>query len=392
MTSEVVSSAPDLNRTAPVLRFIDSRRIDRILELMVERGGSDLHLSVGRPPMLRRGGELEPLRHRTLTAADFEVMVGPIASPEAWQRFQSQGTATFAYQIDEVGRFRVTLLHQERGPAAVLRAVAPRIPSMMELGLPSELAQLTRFDSGLVIVAGGTRSGRSTTLAAMIELLSEARRAHIITVENPIEFVFQDRRSVIHQRELGSHARGTVEAVRAALHEDPDVVAVGDLSDPAAVCTAMEAAERGILVIGVVTARGVCRALARVASAVAMVEGEYDVALRRLADVIRGVSAQQLVPRTGGGRIAACEWLMPAAAMADLLREGRWNDLATMLRDEADGGGAAMDEVLFQLLRDGVIAGEDALNHAVDPGWIRERSRLGTSLPLPLRRDPSGTL
>ena len=197
MTSigEVVEAAPDMNRTAPVLRFIDSRRIDRVLELLVERGGSDLHLSVGRPPMLRRADGLEPLRHRTLTAADFEVMVGPIAPPEAWQRFQRQGGVTFAYQLEDVGRFRVTLLQQERGPAAVLRAIAPRIQSLTELGLPAQLGRFARFDSGLAIIAGGSRSGRSTTLAAIVELVNEARGAHIITIENPIEFVFQDRRS-----------------------------------------------------------------------------------------------------------------------------------------------------------------------------------------------------
>ncbi|HHQ49258.1 MAG TPA: type IV pili twitching motility protein PilT, partial [Acidobacteria bacterium] len=224
------------------------RRIDRFLQMMRDRGASDLHLSVGRPPMLRVSGDLEPVRFRVLDDDQFRAMIEPITPSSRWKEYLHTGDTDFAYELPGVARFRVNLFRQQRGMGAVFRVIPTRIMGLEELGLPPQVSSLADLDGGLVLVTGPTGSGKSTTLAALIDRISSTHEYHIITIEDPIEFVYPVRRSLIHQREIGSHASSFSEALRAAVREDPDLVLVGELRDLETIAMALSAAERGIIV------------------------------------------------------------------------------------------------------------------------------------------------
>ena len=225
-------------------------KIDRFLRLMNDRGGSDFHLTVGRPPMLRVSGTMEKIRYRVVKETDFLELVKPIVPPKRWQEFEATGDADFAYEVPNLARFRVNVFRQQRGKGAVLRVIPSKIMTLNELGLPDQIRRVCAVRNGLILVTGPTGSGKSTTLAAIIDLINETRGLHIITIEDPIEFVHQNKKCLIHQREIGNHATSFSEALKSASREDPDLVLVGEMRDLETISEALSAAEKGTIVFG----------------------------------------------------------------------------------------------------------------------------------------------
>ena len=349
----------------------DTRRIDRFLHLMMERGASDLHLSVGRPPMFRLSGDVDPIRYRTLTLQDFEAMVQPITSPELWAAFQESGDLDFAYQLGEESRFRVNLFRQERGAGAVFRVIPTKILSVEQLGLPQQVNRFAKLSSGLVLVTGPTGSGKSTTLAAVIDLINRTRDLHIITIEDPIEFVHPNKRCLIHQREIGAHATSFAEALRVAVREDPDIVLVGEMRDLVTITMALEAAEKGMLVFGTLHTNSAAKTIDRIVNV--FPSGEQEGVRQVIGDTMRGILAQQLLPKEGGGRVAALEILFGSPQIGAMIREGKIGQITSAIQTGVKTGMVSMDQSLLRLFGEEVITADAALDKAIDKETMRKK-------------------
>jgi twitching motility protein PilT len=345
------------------------RRIDRFLELMLERSASDLHFSVGRPPMFRLSGEMESVRYRTLTNSDFETMLRPITPPELWRSYEETGDVDFAYQLGEGSRFRVNLFKQERGQAAVLRVIPSKILTAEQLGLPLTVNRLAKLDSGLVLVTGPTGSGKTTTLAAILDLINSTRELHIITIEDPIEFVHPNKQALIHQREVGAHATSFSDALRAAVREDPDIILVGEMRDLETVTMALEAAEKGVLVFGTLHTNNAAKTIDRIVNV--FPSGEQEAIRPILGETVRGIVAQQLIARVGGGRVAALEILFGSPQVGNMIREGKVSQITSLIQTGAKTGMISMDQSLAKLAKEETITPEAALEKAIDKAYMR---------------------
>ncbi|HUP61233.1 MAG TPA: type IV pilus twitching motility protein PilT [Thermoanaerobaculia bacterium] len=339
-------------------------KIDRFLKLMNDRGASDLHLSVGRPPMLRVSGSMETIRYRVLGNPDFEELLEPITPPHVWQQYTGTGDADFAYEIPGLSRYRVNLLRQQRGSGAVFRVIPSKILTVDELGLPAQIRRIARLESGLVLVTGPTGSGKSTTLAAIIDLINDTRNLHIITIEDPIEFVHPNKKCVIHQREIGAHAASFSEALKAAGREDPDIILVGEMRDLETISMALSAAERGTLVFGTLHTNNAAKTMDRIISV--FPAGEQDGVRNVLGETIRAVVAQQLLRRVGGGRIAALEILFATPAIANMIREGKTQQITSSIQTGITRGMIDMDSSLRQLFEQKLISARAAYDKAID--------------------------
>jgi twitching motility protein PilT len=353
----------------PELRLV--HRVDRLLKLMSDRGASDLHLSVGRPPMLRIHGELDAVRYRTLSNLDFVQFLKPIAGTAVWNRFLGRGDIDFAHAVAGLARFRVNLFFQERGYGAVFRLIPSRLMSFSELGLPPAMETLCHIERGLVLVTGPTGSGKSTTLSAVIHKINSERREHIVTIEDPIEFVHPPKRSFISQREIGTHATDFASAVRAACREDPSIILVGEMRDLETIRAALSAAESGFLVFGTLHTTNAAKAVDRIINVFAQEEQE---AIRGgLAECLQAVVAQQLLRRKAGGRVAALELLFRTSGMASMIREGKTTQLTSSIQMGKKQGMRAMDDSLFALIEDDVVTADAAYEKAIDKANFRDR-------------------
>ena len=352
----------------------DTRRIDRFLELMVERGASDLHMSVGRPPMFRASGSMEPIRFRTLEASDFESMIRPMTPAEQWADFEKTGDVDFAYQLRDSGRFRVNLFRQRRGPGAVFRIIPTKILSVEELALPPQLSRLAKLEDGLALVTGPTGSGKSTTLAALIDLINRTRKLHILTIEDPIEFVHPNKRSLIHQRESGAHTPSFAAALKAAVREDPDIILVGEMRDRETISLALEAAEKGVLVFGTLHTNNAAKTVDRIVNV--FPSGEQESVRQVLGDTVRAIVAQQLVPKAEGGRVAALEILFGSHQAGAMIRENKTAQLNSYIQTNRNQGMVTMDQSLADLFEKGLITAEAALDKAIDKVYIRKATGL----------------
>ncbi len=345
-------------------------RIDRFLRLMASRGASDLHLSCGRPPMLRLSGKLEAVRYRVMRENDFIALMKPILSPELWHRFGETNDVDFAYEIPEIARFRVNIFRQQRGQGAVFRLIPSKVMTLDELSLPRSLARLAHLPSGLVLVTGPTGSGKSTTLAALVHELNLHQRLHLITIEDPIEFVHENVKALISQREIGTHTSSFASALRMALREDPDVILVGEMRDMETIEIALNAADTGLLVFGTLHTNSAAKTIDRIVSV--FPAGRSDEVRGILAGVARGVVAQQLLPRIGGGRVAAVEILLATPALASSIREGKSHLIPDVISSGKKLGMIAMDESLRNLVAGGVIEPSEALEKALAKDAMRE--------------------
>ncbi len=339
-------------------------RIDRFLGILPKRGGSDLHLSVGGPPIVRIDGELERMRYRALTEEDFYNLLAPVTPPSLWEAFQASGDVDFAYQMGEQARFRVNLLRQERGSAAVLRLIPQRIPTAEDLNLPAAVAALYATPRGLVLVTGPTGSGKSTTLAAVLDRVNKRLAHHVVTIEDPIEFVHTNDKSIFTQREIGPDVPSFAEGVKAAIREDPDCLLVGEMRDLETMRMALTAAETGLLVFATVHTNSAAKAVDRIIDAFPAAEQEQVRVV--LAETLRGVVAQQLLKKKGGGRVAAHEVLLGSAALSNAIREGKTALINNMIATGKSRGMISMDQTLTELVRNDVVEPGEAFERALD--------------------------
>lgn len=353
----------------------DGNRIDRFLRLMNDRGASDLHLSVGRPPIFRLGGRMEPIRYRILDDRDYENLVRPIAPPHLWEGFQRDGDMDFAYEVPGLSRFRVNLFRQQRGYGAVFRIIPTKLMTIDQLGLPPSVRKLTTLTGGLVLVTGPTGSGKSTTLSAIIHEMNDKRPMHFVTIEDPIEFVHPNRTSLVSQREIGPHSKSFASALRAAVREDPDCILVGEMRDLETIEMALKAAETGLLVFGTLHTNSAAKTIDRVIN-VFPVE-QQDGVRGILGGVLKGVLAQQLLRRKKGGRAAAIEVMFGTPALASLIREGKTHQIPGLIQQGRSMGMIGMDDSLRSLVDRDVIEAHAALEKALDKetmrNWLKER-------------------
>jgi twitching motility protein PilT len=341
-----------------------TNRIDRFLAILPKRNGSDLHLSVGSPPVLRIDGDLERIRYRALTEGDFYNLVGPVAPPRIWKQYSETGDVDFAYQMGADARFRVNLFRQERGSGAVFRLIPARVPTVEELELPRAVADLSSAARGLILVTGPTGSGKSTTLAAILDRVNRRSAKHVVTIEDPIEFVHTNDRSIFTQREIGPDVTSFAEGVKAAIREDPDCLLVGEMRDLETMRMALTAAETGLLVFATLHTNSAAKAVDRIIDAFPASEQEQIRIV--LAESLRAVVAQQLLRKKGAGRIAAFEILLGSSALSNAIREGKVSQINNQIQTGRARGMISMDQALLELVRSGLIAGEAALDHAFD--------------------------
>ena len=350
---------------------------------MLDRGASDFFFCVGHPPMMRMDGQIEPIRYRTLREQDFELYFGEATPPERWAAFQKTGDVDFSYEMPGVARFRINLFKQHNGAGASVRIIPARHFTFEELGLPPQTDRLTRLQWGLVLVTGPTGSGKSTTLSAMIHALNTQFNYHILTIEEPIEFVHPARRSLVTQREVGRSATTYASALRAALREDPDVIMVGDLRDRETVEMALTAAETGVLVIGTLHTNSAAKTIDRIVNL--FPNEEVESVRHQIGSVLKGLLCQQLVRRKEGGRVAAFELAFGSPALANLIREGKTNQIDSLIQLGKTEGMLSMDTSLLNLVRDRVVDAETAYEKALDKRGFR--AVLARELDIQLGRD-----
>ncbi len=334
-------------------------RIDEYLLEVLKRSGSDLHFMAGDPPRLRQYGELQPLREPSLDPAFVQETLLEIMPRRAQERLAQQDGADFAYSIPDVARFRVNVLRHLSGLGAVFRTIPSKTKTLTELDMPEAVRSLCRVTNGLILVTGKTGSGKSTTLAAMIDDINTRIRGHILTIEDPIEFVHQRKSCLISQREVGVHAHSFASAVHGALREDPDVILVGEMRDLETISVAVTAAETGILVMGTLHTNGAAPTIDRIINAVPA--DKQSQVRTMLSTSLRGVISQQLVPTAGTpGRVAALEILVNTPAVANLIRQGKNDQLETVMQSGAVHGMRTMDNALQLLLDARRISGKNA--------------------------------
>lgn len=346
-------------------------KIDRFLQLMIDRGASDLHLSVGRSPMFRLSGEIDPIRYRVITNRDYVQFIKPLCPDESyWQRFLTRGDLDFSYEVAGLARFRVNLFMQEFGFGAVFRVIPSKLMTIPQLGLPPAVAKICAMQRGLVLVTGPTGSGKSTTLSAIIHQINKDRRLHIITIEDPIEFVHSPIQSVITQREIGTHARSFAEALRAAVREDPDLILVGEMRDMETISQALNAAASGLLVFGTLHTNSAAKTVDRVINV--FPQEEQDAVRSILAETLQCVLSQQLLRKVGGGRVAGIEIMFGGGALPNLIREGKTHQLTSFIMSGKKQGMINMDSALLNLLHAGLITEEAAYEKAIDKAEFRK--------------------
>ena len=368
-----MSNAPGQNlaRQTPGERQVRvNDRIGRFLKLMKDWGASDLHLSVGRPPLFRVDGVISEVRYRSLTDGDFRTLIEPITPPHLWNQYERSGDVDFAYDLPGVSRYRVNLFRQQRGMAAVFRNLSSTLVSIDRLNLPEQVHRFVEMRSGLVLVTGPTGSGKSTTLAAIINEMNTKRPMHFITIEDPIEFVHENKKSMVSQREVGTHTEGFAPALKAAMRENPDVVLVGEMRDLETIDAALSAAETGTLVFGTLHTNSAAKTIDRLISAF---PSDRQPGVRNtLSNVLRGVLAQQLLRKKVGGRIAAVEVMFSNFAVSSMIREGKTHQVNGAIAQGKKDGMIAMDETLKGFVEDDLVDHHDALDKAVDKDFFRQ--------------------
>ncbi len=350
-----------------------------LVSLAVKLGASDIHFTAGKPPVFRINGVLYPLDdpvlreglgveedfNHPLTSEETRKLAQEITPPAQYARFEEEGELDFSFGIAGVARVRANFFKQRGSAALALRILSSRIPTFQELGLPEVVAYLARRPSGLVLVTGPTGSGKSTTLAAMIDLINREKRVHIITLEDPIEYLHRHQLSIVNQREVGQDTRSFARALRAALREDPDVIMVGEMRDLETIAIAITAAETGHLVLATLHTVSAAETVDRIVDVFS--PGQQQQIRVQLANVIEGVISQQLLPRADGrGRLLALEIMVATPAIRNLIREGKTYQITTHLQTGGRRGMQTMDVALASLYRQGLIRREELLNRARD--------------------------
>ena len=339
--------------------------IEEFLRSMQLRNGSDLHIIAGDPPRMRVHGDLITLDNTPLDGDELNANLNSIMTEASQHQFRVHDSADFAIEIPEVARFRVNVFRHLNGVGAVFRGIPSNAMSLDELGMPKAIRELSQSNKGLILVTGKTGSGKSTTLAAMIDAINDRMHGHIVTIEDPIEFVHQRKGCLISQREVGVHTATFSDALHSALREDPDVVLVGELRDLETMSIAMTAAEMGILVMGTLHTSGAAGTMDRVINIFPADKQEH--VRNMLSTSLRGVVSQQLAKRKdGSGRVAALEILINTSAVGNLIRQGKLEQLETVMQSSGNVGMCTMDSSLKDLFDLQQISGQEAYLQAFD--------------------------
>jgi twitching motility protein PilT len=339
--------------------------IDQLFYTLIEMRASDLHMSVGSPPMVRHDGEMQTLPDRAvLTAADTERILWPIAPERNRAEFKRRNDTDFAYEIPGLARFRCNFFRDRKGMGGVFRQIPSKIMTSEEMGLSKEILQLCHLPKGLVLVTGPTGSGKSTTLCALIDYINRNRSDHIITIEDPLEFVHENKRCLINQRQVGDHTDSFKDALRAALREDPDIVLVGEMRDLETVAIAIETAETGHLVFGTLHTSSAPSTVDRIIDQFpADRQGQIRV---MLAESLKGVISQLLCKKIGGGRAPVLEVLISTPSVSNLIREGKVFQIPSIMQTGKKYGMCQMNDSFMDLVRRKVIDPQEAYGRAMD--------------------------
>jgi twitching motility protein PilT len=348
--------------------------IDQYFEVLIREGASDLHLGEGQPPKIRRHGEVLPISHEPISHDAAAYMMSEICSPKQWQRFEEQGDLDFAYEMDEHSRFRCNYLKQIHGYGAVFRLIPTKISTLDELGIPPVVKDFANLRGGLVLVTGPTGSGKSTTLAALVDHINSNFKRHIITVEEPIEFVHSNKKSIITQREVPEHSVSFPAGLKAALREDADIVLVGEMRDLETISLALTAAETGLLVFGTLHTNNSRKTVDRL---IDVFPSDQQAQVRTmLAASLRGVVAQLLLKKAdGSGRVAVNEILVVNSAVSAIIREGATQKLQDVIVAGKGQGMQFMDDAIWYQMQQGVVSPHEAFMKAID------KSRFKVFLP-----------
>lgn len=339
--------------------------IDALFEELLSRGGSDLHLSVGYPPTIRLRGRLEPLRDAPVGLDEMHRLLDELLDDARRRELAQHSDLDFAYAYGKRARFRANYLVKTTGLGAVFRTIPSEVPSVAALGLPDAIVRLAERRAGLVLVTGPTGSGKSTTLAAMIDHINSTRAGHILTIEDPVEFVHESKRCQVTHREVGEHTPSFVDAIRSAGRENADVILVGELRGAETMKLALQLASFGVLILATVHTNSAPATIDRFINAF---PAEQQPQIRgMLSDALAGVVAQQLVNKAdGSGRMAVHEILIATSGLGTLIREGKSNQIMSMIQSGQGEGMQSMDSALDRLVREGVLSAQDALEKAID--------------------------
>jgi twitching motility protein PilT len=343
--------------------------MEALFKAMLDAKASDLHMSVGCPPMLRHDGEMKPLSDRpALTAADTERILWPIAPPRNREEFQRRHDTDFAYEIPGLARFRCNFFMDRKGMGGVFRIIPGRIMTAEEMGLSADILELCRLPKGLVLVTGPTGSGKSTTLCALIDYINRHRADHIITIEDPLEFVHENKKCLVNQREVGDHTDSFKDALRAALREDPDIVLVGEMRDLETVAIAIETAETGHLVFGTLHTSSAPSTIDRVIN---QFPADRQQQIRTmLADGLKGVISQMLCKKVGGGRMPAMEVMICTPSISNLIREAKTFQIPSIMQAGKKHGMSLMNDSFLDLVRRNLVEPQEAYAKSIDKAGL----------------------
>ncbi|HHW56718.1 MAG TPA: type IV pilus twitching motility protein PilT [Clostridia bacterium] len=336
-----------------------------LLKLVVEKKASDLHITVGVPPVFRINGYLEKLEGEPFTPGQIEEIVKDLLTSEQLKKLEQNGDIDLSYSVTGLGRFRINVYKQRGSYSLAIRSVALRIPTIEELGLPPIIKDLALKTRGLILVTGPTGSGKSTTLAAMVDWINSKRTCHILTLEDPIEYLHKHNKSIVNQREIGHDAVSYASALRAALREDPDVILVGEMRDLETIQIAITAAETGHLVLSTLHTIGAVKTIDRIID-VFPPHQQQQIKVQ-LSNVLEGIISQQLIPKKdNSGRVVATEVMIATPAIRNLIREGKTFQIQSAVQTGSKFGMMTMDMSILQLLKAEIISLEDALTYCVD--------------------------
>lgn len=344
-------------------KSVENIHLDELLDITLERKGSDLHLAAGIPPVIRADGELMATNYEICSPLDVQQMMYGILTDEQIQKFESTWELDFSYSLQKKARFRVNIFRERGAVAAALRLIPTKIPTLAELGMPPIVEKMTHFKRGLVLVTGPTGSGKSTTLASMINHINLNRSEHIITIEDPIEYLHSHKMSVINQRELGMDTKSFPNALRASLREDPDIILVGEMRDLETMQLAISAAETGHLVFATLHTNSAASSVDRIVDG--FPPGQQEQIRLQLSNNIQAIVAQQLLPRANGpGRVAVQEIMIATPAIRNLIREAKAHQIVSAIQTSHQHGMVTTDQALRDFYLRGIISYENALARA----------------------------
>lgn len=345
-------------------------RIDAFLELGRQQGCSDIHFTVGLPPLVRIDGELSPVQFRPLEKEEMKSMLAEVMDDPHKQEFKQRGSVDISYAVDGLGRFRINILSQLTGPAAVCRVIPDDVVSLEKLGLPSFVNSLAAIPSGLILITGAAGTGKSSTLAGIVDQINKTRKVTVLSLESPIEFMHTSQEALVIQREIGTHCGSYTEGLRSALRQDPDVIVVAEMNDEETIRLALEASETGHLVLATLHTRGASQAIDRILDA--FPQSSHQQIRTTLAENLRCVLYQELIRAADGrGRRAAMEILVVNPAIGQHIREGRTFQIASVMATGRRAGMQLMDQALVALVRAEEIDPEHAFLVAKDKSQIR---------------------